>query len=78
MSELTITDPTLSKSIYLCVRFNFPDHSLHNLSVQAIDQPPNNSKNKLQKLQQLEKYWIRKLKTRQPLGLNVSAGTPTV
>ena len=66
------------KPIYLCVHFNFPDHSLDNLSVQAIDKPPDNSQNKMQELQRLERYWIATLKTRQPLGLNVSAGTPRV
>ena len=66
------------KPIYMCVHFNFPDHSLNNLSVQAIDKPPDNCQNKIQELQRLERYWIATLKTKQPLGLNVSAGAPAM
>ena len=65
------------KRIYLCVHFNFPDHSLKDLSVQAIDTVPPNCQNSLKELQKLEAYWIQALKTLQPLGLNVSKGTPT-
>ena len=63
------------KRIYLCVHFNFPDHSLEDLSVQAIDTVPDNCLNSLQELKKLETYWIQVLKTLQPLGLNVSKGT---
>ena len=65
------------KPIYICNHFNFPDHSLEHLSVQAIDQPPENSLNTTQDLQQLEAFWIRTLKTVQPAGLNVSRGIST-
>ena len=65
------------KHIYLCVHFNFPDHSLEDLSVQAIDRVPDDCQNYLDELQKLEVYWIQVLKTLQPLGLNVSKGTPT-
>ena len=63
------------KSIYLCVHFNFPDHSVEDLSVQAIDTVPEGCKNTLQELQKMERYWIKTLKTLQPHGLNVSMGT---
>lgn len=63
------------KQIYLCVHFNFPDHSIQDISVQAIDTISHNTPNPLQDLQKLEKYWIHTLKTIQPLGLNVSTGT---
>lgn len=66
------------KPIYMCVHFNFPDHSLDNLSVQAIDKPPDNSQNMVQELKKLERHWITTLKTKQPLGLNVSAGNSVV
>ena len=66
------------KRIYLCVHFNFPDHSLEHLSVQAIDTIPDNCQNSLEELQKLETYWIQAPRTLQPLGLNVSKGTPTV
>ena len=58
---------------YVSNHFNFPDHSIGNLSVQIID-APEEGPNKYQKLQNLEAYWIRTLKTMQPLGLNVSPG----
>ena len=58
---------------YVSNHFNFPDHSVGNLSVQIID-APEEGPNKYQKLQNLEAYWIRTLKTMQPLGLNVSPG----
>ena len=35
------------KRIYLCVHFNFPDHSINNLSVQAIDGVPSGYPNPL-------------------------------
>ena len=63
------------KQIYLCVHFNFPGHSIGNISVQAIDRVQENCPNPLNELHNLEKYWIRTLKTLQPLGLNVSTGT---
>lgn len=65
------------RPIYLSRHFNFPDHSIEDLSVQAIDTASNSCQNNLQELQKLERYWIRTLKTRQPMGLNVSTGTPT-
>ena len=65
------------KPIYLSAHFNFPDHSITDLSIQAIDTVASNCSNILQELQKLEKYWIQKLRTVQPLGLNVSTGTAT-
>ena len=65
------------KPIYLSKHFNFPDHSITDLSIQAIDTVTGYCSNALQELQKLEKYWIQKLRTLQPLGLNVSAGTTT-
>ena len=62
------------KRIYLCVHFNFSDHSLEDLSVQAIDTVPDSCQNSLQELEKLETYWIQTLRTLQPLGLNVSKG----
>ena len=58
-----------NRTIYLCIHFNFPDHSLKNLSVQVIDKAQS-----LRELQELEKYWIYSLKTLQPKGLNCSPG----
>ena len=52
---------------YLCNHFNFPDHSLKNLSVQPIDTQTNPT---VANLQKLEKYWIHKLQTYRPKGLN--------
>lgn len=52
---------------YLCNHFNFPDHSIKNLSVQPIDTLTNPTTENLQKL---EKYWIHKLRTYRPKGLN--------
>ncbi len=49
---------------YINVHFNFPDHNLSNLTVQAIDTTS------ADKLAQLEKYWINTLQTQKPKGLN--------
>lgn len=62
-----------NKTIYLCIHFNFPDHSVDNISVQVIDQI-RNSKDTLRELQLLETFWISTLKTQQPQGLNSSPG----
>lgn len=40
-----------NKTIYFCIHFNLPNHSIQNLSVQIIDRA-----NTLQELQQLDKY----------------------
>lgn len=64
MSELTITGQIfLTTNAFICVHLNFPDHSLKDLSVQAIDTIPTNCLNSLQELQKLESYWIQMLKT---------------
>ena len=65
------------KAIYLSRHFNLPDHSINNLSVQAIDRVQEDHSNPLQELRKLEKYWINTLRTLQPLGLNVSSGSCT-
>ena len=62
------------KTIYISIHFNFPDHSVNNLSVQIIDRAHPNTPNPLQRLQELEKFWIYTLKTLQPQGLNSSPG----
>ena len=54
---------------YISNHFNFPDHTIQNLKVQAIDQA-----NTRQELNNLEKFWIQTLDTVQPFGLNVSRG----
>ena len=64
-----------NKVTYLSKHFNLPDHSIKNLSVQAIDWVQETHKYPLQELRTLEKYWIYTLKTLQPLGLNVSPGS---
>ena len=66
-----------NKVTYLSKHFNLPDHSIKNLSVQAIDRVQETHKyhDQLQELKTLEKYWINTLKTLQPLGLNVSPGS---
>ena len=58
---------------YISNHFNFSDHSIENLSVQAIDKPQD-SPNSFIDLQKLERHWIATLKTLQPFGLNVSSG----
>ena len=52
---------------YLCNHFNFPDHSIKNLSVQPIDTLTDPT---MENLHMLEKYWIHKLQTYRPKGLN--------
>ncbi len=49
---------------YLSIHFNFPDHSLDNLSVQVIDTGIADN------LNNLELFWIGTLKTIKPQGLN--------
>ena len=49
---------------YISVHFNFPDHNLKNLTVQIIDTTTS------EKLSLLEKFWIKKLQTTRPNGLN--------
>ena len=58
---------------YISNHFNFPDHSIRDLTVQIID-TPEDGPNVHQKLKELERYWIKTLKTLRPLGLNVSSG----
>ena len=50
-----------NKPIYVSKHFNFPDHSIKNLSVQAIDRVEPNHPNLLQELQRLKSYWIKTL-----------------
>ena len=57
-----------NKPIYISRHFNFPNHSIDNLSVQIIDRVTNGS---LEELQQLERFWIHTLHTLQPRGLNI-------
>lgn len=58
---------------YISNHFYFEDHSVNNISIQAID-TPQQGPNMYQRLQNLETYWICTLKTLQPQGLNVSSG----
>ena len=53
--------------------FNFPEHSVSNLSVQIID-TREDGPNRTEKLKELEHYLIHTLKTLQQFGLNVSGG----
>ena len=55
------------KSIYLCDHFNLPDHNIEHLSIQAIDTA---TETEHTTLRQLELYWIKKLQTLKPKGLN--------
>lgn len=64
------------KSIYICVHFNFSDHSIQDISVQPIDTVADNTQ-PLEELRKLERYWIKTLKTLKPNGLNLSTGFPT-
>ena len=60
---------------YISKHFNLEHHSLDNLKVQVIDTINSNN---LSDLHQLEVYWIDKLNTLQPKGLNVNTeNTPT-
>ncbi len=71
------TNILTNQPIYLCVHFNFPDHSLQHLQVQPIDCPTDSS-NTLHELRQLEKFWIKTLRTAQPQGLNNSLGFTSI
>ena len=57
------------ETIYFCIHFNLPGHDLNNISIQVIDKA-----NTLNELRRLEKFWIKTLRTLQPLGLNCSPG----
>lgn len=50
---------------YLSIHFNFPDHQLDHLTVQIID-----SANSPNELKHLKHFWINKLQTIKPKGLN--------
>jgi ferredoxin len=50
---------------YLSLHFNLPEHSLNNLKVQVIDAAETPTE-----LDKLEQYWIHKLQTIEPKGLN--------
>ncbi len=62
-----------NQNIYLCIHFNFPDHSLKHLQVQPID-CVSSGPNALHELRQLEQFWIKTLRTIEPQGLNNSLG----
>ena len=65
----------VNQARYISKHFNLEHHSLANLKVQIIDTV---SSSNLSDLHQLEVYWIHKLKTLQPKGLNVDTeNTPT-
>jgi hypothetical protein len=49
----------------LSLHFNLPSHSISNLTVQIIDIASNTSE-----LDTLEHYWIHRLQTTHPYGLN--------
>ena len=51
------------KPIYPCTHFNFSDHSLEDMSVQAIDTLSDHCQDTLRELEKLERYWIKTLKT---------------
>lgn len=59
---------------YLHTHFNLPDHNISNLKVQAIDTIDTTEQNLdvHGELRKLEKFWIKTLKTFQPIGLNVT------
>ena len=59
------------KGTFIHKHFNLHDHTVQNLKVQVIDHVPNDT-DAYTNLQKLEKYWIKTLKTFQPIGLNVS------
>ncbi len=54
----------MKQSRYISVHFNFPDHNISNITVQAIDTTSED------KLAPLEKFWINTLQTCKPKGLN--------
>ena len=56
---------------YLHTHFNLPDHSISNLTIQAID-TTEQKVDMYNELRKLERYWIKTLKTFQPVGLNVN------
>ncbi len=60
---------THNQPIYISRHFNFKDHNIHHLAVQAIDQADN-----LEELKKLERFWILTLDTVVPKGLNVTIG----
>ena len=53
----------MKQTKYISVHFNFPNHSLSNLTVQAIDIAS------ADKLTALQKFWINTLQTLKPKGL---------
>ena len=55
---------------YISNHFNFPDHSITNLTVQIIDKPQDDP-NSFFELQRLERHWIITLKRVQPFGLKL-------
>ena len=61
------TNILTKKSIYLCDHFNLPDHNIEHLAIQAIDTTTEADPTTLR---QLELYWIKKLQTLVPKGLN--------
>ena len=61
------------KTTYIHKHFNLPDHSITHLKIQPIDRPTS-TKNSLQYLYNLERFWIGKLCTLHPYRLNSSPG----
>ena len=59
------------KPIYIAKHFNLPDHTVNNLSVQAIDCTKASTSNSINELKRLESYWIKTLRTLHPIGLNI-------
>ena len=61
---------TNDQTRYVSIHFNFSDHRLDHLSVQAIDTAPTIAEQK-----RLERFWILTLETYVPKGLNVTIGS---
>lgn len=60
------------KRTHISTHFNFLGHSLQHLTVQPIDTISSTSTTPLQDLRNLESFWISRLRTLQPAGLNVN------
>ena len=63
----------INQQRYISKHFNLEHHSIANLKVQVIDTIPTTCPEDLEKVEQ---YWIHKLKTTQPRGLNVFQSEP--
>ena len=63
-----------SQGRYISKHFSLPGHNISDLTVQVIDRTTNNEQTKLH---EREQFWIKRLTTLQPNGLNVAYNQQT-